>query len=481
MKRLFLSSALGFFAISASAQIDQLMVETKKKEKEKSDKAITDPKASAKASTWMDRAKLYEEMARTPAYSSLDSNASLVAYDSFKKAIELDAAKPGKITKEAQKILTGGPDETGINLWSGLVSQGAQKFQIKKYDEAIKLFNLGLEVNPKDTLAPLYGSYSAMQSQKNPLAAELMEKYITNGGKDASNYTLLAQLYRLEKQNDKALNVLERGIQSLPASKLAFKSEIVNVYLDTQRMDEAKKTLKELTELDPKNAQYALNLGIMSDNEATGYVTDIRKLQDASKKVSAHEKRVKDAEETDKVFADEVKRIGALIAKQPKNADLKRQKAEVEAKMKENKTVIEQEKAELAKAKEEASKIGDPTAKIAELTTKMNTAKEAAKSAYNKALEADPNNYDALFNMGVFFFNEAVEMKKEIDGMDMKEYNARGKEVESKVCGKFKQSQPYFVKARAIKEEEQVVETMKSLDTILKQFEEKKVECVASK
>ncbi|MCU0341139.1 MAG: tetratricopeptide repeat protein [Spirosomaceae bacterium] len=481
MKRLFLSSVFGFVAISASAQIDQLMVETKKKEKEKSDKAINDPKASAKAATWMDRAKLYEEMARTPAYSSLDSSASLVAYQSFKKAIELDAAKPGKITKEAQKILTGGTDDTGVNLWSGLVSQGAQKFQIKKYDEAINLFNLGLEVNPKDTLAPLYGSYSAMQSQKNELAASMMEKYISNGGKDYTNYTLLAQLYRLEKKNDKALDVLNRGIQTLPANKLVFKAEIVNVLLDTQKMDEAKATLKELTELDPKNAQYALNLGIINDNEANNYMADMRKLQDAARKVTAHEKRVKDAEETEKVFMEEIKRIGALIAKQPKNADLKRQKAEVETKMKENKTVIEQEKAELAKAKEEAAQIGDPTAKVAELTTKWNASKEAAKSAYTKALEADPNNYDALFNMGVFYFNEAVEMKKEIDAMDMKDYNARGKEVEGRVCGKFKQSQPYFVKAKAIKEEEQVIETMKSLDTILKQFEEKKTVCVEAK
>ena len=479
MKKLFLLSAFGLFAISASAQVDKLLLEQKKKDKEKNDKAIVDPKASAKSSTWLDRGKLYDEIARL--YTDMDSSAALVAYDAFKKAIEVDAAKPGKVTKEAQKFLTGGTDETGTNLGMALVKQGAEKFQIKKYGDAIKFFNVAQEVNPKDTLAPLYGAYSAMQIQKNDIAATMMESYVDKGGKDASNFSLLAQLYRVEKKNDKALAILEKGIKLLPESKAAFKSEAVNVYLDMQKLPEAKAGLKELIELDKKNAQYALNLGIINDNEASQYTAEIRKLKDSSKKITSVERRVKEAEETDKVFIDEVKRIGGLITKQPKNADLKRQKAEVETKQKENKVALEEAKADLVKAKEEVALLGDVTAKIAEATAKQNEARDGAKDAYNKALAIDPNNYDALYNMGVFYFNEAVEMKAVVDAMDMKDYNAKGKEVEAKVCGKFKQAQPYFMKAKAVKEEEALLETIKSLETILKQFEEKKIVCEATK
>lgn len=479
MKKLFLLSAFGFLAISASAQVDKLLMEQKKKDKEKNDKAITDPKASAKSSTWLDRGKLYDEIARL--YTEMDSSAALVAYDAFKKAIEVDAAKPGKVTKDAQKYLAGGTDDSGTNLGTSLVKQGAEKFQIKKYNDAIKFFNVAQEVNPKDTLAPLYGAYSAMQMQKNDIASTMMESYIDKGGKDAGNFALLAQLYRIEKKNDNALKILDKGMSLLPASKASFKAERVNVLLDMQRLDEAKVGLKELIDLEPKNAQYALNLGILNDNEARQYSDEMRKLKEASKKTGGVERKIKEAEETDKVFAEEVKRIAGLIVKQPKNADLKRQKAEVEAKQKENKVAWEEAKAELVKTKEEIAKLGDPTAKIAELTTKLNTARDAAKDAYVKALAAEPNNYDALFNMGVFYFNDAVEMKGVVDAMDMKDYNAKGKEIEAKVCGKFKQSQPYFVKARAIKEEEQVVETMKQLDTILKQFEEKKIPCEEAK
>ena len=265
MKKLIVTSAFSFFAISAFSQVDKLVLEQKKKEKEKSDKAITDPKAGAKSSTWLDRGKLYDEIARL--YTEMDSSAALVAYESFKKAVEVDAAKPGKVTKEAQKFLTGGTDESGVNLGTSLVKQGAEKFQTKKYDEAIKFFNIAQEVNPKDTLAPLYGAYSAMQSQKNDIAATMMEQYIEKGGKDAGNFALLAQLYRIEKKNDKALAILDKGMEILPASKTSFKAERVNVLLDTQRLEEAKVGLNELIDLDPKNAQYALNLGILNDNE----------------------------------------------------------------------------------------------------------------------------------------------------------------------------------------------------------------------
>ncbi|MEZ4904433.1 MAG: hypothetical protein R2822_23135 [Spirosomataceae bacterium] len=432
MKKLFLLSVFGLFTLSAAAQIDKVMLDQKKKEKEKSDKAITEPKSAGKSSTWLDRGKLYEEIARL--YTEIDSSASMVAYDAFKKAIEVDAAKPGKVTKEAQKYLSGEPGDGGLNLSQALVKQGAEKFQMKNYEEAIKFFNKAQEVNSKDTLAPLYGSYSAMQIQKNGMAAEMMEKYIDNGGKDAGNFALLAQVYRIEKQNDKALAVLDKGMKVLPESKASFKAERVNVLLDTQRLDEAKAGLKELIELEPKNAQYALNLGILYDNEASQYTGEIRKLKDSAKAIAAHEKKLKEAEETDKVFADEVKRIAGMIAKQPKNADLKRQKTDLETKIKENKAAIEAEKEELSKAKTAAAEAGDVTSKIADLTTKQNKARAEAKEAYAKSLSIDGNNYDGLFNMGALYFNEAVEMKSEVDAMDMKEYvMPKGKEIEAKV------------------------------------------------
>lgn len=482
MKKLLFVSLFGLFTLTSIAQgvVDKAMLDQAKKDKEASDKSILDEKKKSKPQTWLDRGKLYDQIGQR--YVSLDSNAAMEAYSSFKKAIELDAAKPTKATKDAQKYLTGGGADEGVNLRASVIQTGAAKFQAKKYVDAIQLFKIAQEIDPKDTLAPLYAGYAALQAQKNDIAAEEMEKYINSGGKDAGNFALLAQLYRQEKKGDKALSVLDRGMVALPMNKNSFKAERVNILLDAGKTEEALAGLKELTELEPNNAQYALNMGILHDNIMTNIGADIRKLSESGRKVTNAENRLKSSEQSAKDFVDELKRIGDGIKKQPKNPDFKRQKADVEARMKENATTIAEGKAEVEKVKAEVATLGDVNAKIAELTIKKAERRELARNAYQLALKADPKNYDALFNLGVFFYNEAVEMKAGVDVMDMKEYETKGKALESKVCGKFKQSQPYFDRAKVIKtDDEPLVQAMLALTNALKQYEEKKIVCEEAK
>jgi tetratricopeptide (TPR) repeat protein len=516
MKKTLLIPVFGLFAVGAFGQsqdvADKAMVDASKKEKETSDKAILDEKKKSKAQTWLDRGKIYEGIGRR--YVQIDSSASLEAYNSFKKAIELDAAKPSKVTKDAQKYLSGGGVDEGVDLKSSLLNNGAQKFQLKKYEEAVKYFKLVEEVSPKDTLAPLYGGYGALQGQSElngklakleaaatkdeamiadlkakakmfgNVAAEQMEMYLTNGGKDPGNFQLLAQLYRQEKMADKAIVVLEKGMVAVPAQRNAFKAERVNALLESGKTDEALAGLTELSTLEPSNAQYSLNTGILHDNAASGFSAEIRKLKDAPKKMTNAERHLKESEETDKVFVDEMKRLTDGIKKQPKNAELKRQKLETEGRQKENKKTIDENKAEVAATKAELDKIGGVEAinkKITELTAKQLERKSLAKSAYLNALKADGNNYDALFNMGVYYYNEAAELKSSVDAMDMKDYNEKGKAVEAKVCGKFKQALPFFTKAKTVKEEEAVADNIKTIDGILKEYENKKIVCEEAK
>ncbi len=514
MKKTLLVSVFGLFAYGAIGQdvLDKALMESSKKEKENSDKAILDEKKKSKPQTWLDRGKTYDIIGQK--YPQIDSSAGLEAYSSFKKAIELDAAKPSKITKDAQKYLTGGGVDEGVNLKASLLNNGAQKFQAKKYEESIKFFTLAEEVAPKDTLAPLYGGYGALQGQSEfngklnklenatskdeaaiahlkekakamaTIAASQMELYIANGGKDPGNFQLLSQLYRQDKLGDKAIAILEKGMVAVPSQKNAFKAERVNVLLESGKTDEALAGLTELSNIDPTNAQYALNTGILHDNAASGYSTEIRKLKDAPKKFINAERHLKESEETDKVFVDEIKRLGDAMKKQPKNAELKRQKGETETRQKDNKKTIDENKAEVAAAKKELDATGGIekiNARVTELTAKQLERKSLAKDSYLRALKADPANYDALFNMGVYYYNEAAEMKATVDIMDMKEYSEKGKAVEAKVCGKFKQALPFFQKAKAVKEEEAVTDNIKTIDGILAQYEGKKIVCEETK
>ncbi|GAB3883697.1 tetratricopeptide repeat protein [Spirosoma agri] len=455
----------------AASTVDAAAMDAVKKDKEKSDKDIADAKSGAKASTWMDRAKTYQSIAAQ--YIRIDSSAATTAYEAFKKVIELDKDKkggPGKLAKEAEEALK------GQALYGAFMQQGVAKFQAKNYPDAMKAMTMAGDINPKDTLAPLYTAIAAQQVKDNATAKTQLEKYIAGGGKDASIYGSLAMLYSTDNEVDKALATLDKGIALAPGNK-DLSNEKINIMLRTNRMDEAINGMKQMIEKDPNNVQNMVNLGIIYDNAATKAKEEVRKLEGETKKGSSAGKQLADAKGLLETYNSEVTRLSGLIKKQPKSAELKRQLADVQKK-------ATDQKAEIAKldasAKEAATSTtsADSEKKLAEFKQKQMEQTNLAKEYYTKALAVEPNNYDANFNLGVYYYNEGAELNKQLADMDVKEYQAKGKEVEGKVCGRFKKALPYFTKAKSVKEEPELTDNLTNLQNILKQYEEKKVVCV---
>lgn len=458
-----------------AAAADALAMDAFKKEKEKSDKDITDAKTSTKASTWMDRAKTYQSIAGQ--YIRMDSAAATTAYDAFKKVMELDKDKkggPGKLAKEAEEALK------GQAMYGAFMQQGVAKFQAKSYAEAIKSMSIAGEINPKDTLAPLYTAIAAQQIKDNATAKSQLEKYISGGGKDAAIYGSLAMLYRSDNEIDKALAALDKGIALAPGNK-DLSNERINIMLTSNRMDEAITGMKQMVEKDPSNVQNLVNLSIVYHNVAEKAKDEIKKLEGETKKGSSTAKQLTDARSIVTAYNGEIIRLSAAIKKQPKNADLKRQLADVQTKLTEQKAEITQLEASAKEAAANASVTADSEKRLTELKAKLSEQKGLEKQYLEKALSVDANNYDANYNMGVYMFNEAVELKQSVDKMDMSEYAKTGKEADGRVCGKFRQALPYFTKAKSIKDEPELAENLTNTQNILKQYEEKKIVCVDSK
>lgn len=447
-----------------------------KKDKEKSDKDITDAKASAKAATWMDRAKTYQNIAATNI--KLDSAAATTSYEAYNKVVELDKDKkggPGRLAKEAQEALK------SPAMYSAFMQQGVAKFQGKNYPDAIKAMIMAGDINPKDTTAPLYTAIAAQQVKDNATAKTQLEKYITAGGKDASIYGSLAMLYRSDKEIDKALAALDKGIALAPNNK-DLTSERVNLMLASNRMDDAVAGMKQLVEKDPNNAQNLVNLAIVYYNAAEKTGDELRKLG-GDAKASGNDVNKKLAVEKDALSAinGEITRLNAAIKKKP-TPELKRQLAEVQKRATDSKASVAQLEAQAKEAASKGAAAAGSEGKITELKQKQTEEYKLAKEYYTKALGIDAANYDANFNLGVLYYNEAVLLKKSVDAMDMAEYNKRGKEVDGQVCGKFKQALPYFQKAKAVKADEaDLNENLTNLQNIVKQYEERKVVCVESK
>jgi tetratricopeptide (TPR) repeat protein len=483
MKKMFFVSALTLASFTAFSQdaVNKAMVDQFRKDKEKSDKDVSDPKNSAKASFWMERAKLYENIAMSG--SEVDSSAAKTALESYKKVVELDLTKkgePGKSSKEAAKALNG---EEGTSLFNAFVKQGAEKYQNKNLNGALEMFQLAQEVNKKDTTAALYGGIAAQQLEKKDDAKAQFSTYLNNGGKDPSVFYGLAQLYRADNDFDKAIETLNKGLEKSPGNK-DLKSEIVNILLASGKEDQAIAELTALTTSDPTNVQNLVNLAILYDNTNSKVTSRIKelnsKLGTGSNKAANAAKNLESEKGKIEVFDGEIKRISALIKKQPKNADLKRQLADVNSKRKEATTAIATLEAE-AKTAAEASANTDKTGlekELADLKEKQANASAKAIESYKKVLELEATNYDALYNLGVFYFNEAVLLKGEVDNMNMTEYQQRGKEVEGRVCGKFKKAKPFFEKAVAAKDESEAKENLATVNSVLEQFAGKGITCV---
>lgn len=86
---------------------------------------------------------------------------------------------------------------------------------------------------------------------------------------------------------------------------------------------------------------------------------------------------------------------------------------------------------------------------------------EKAQDRYKKALEIDPELHMALYNLGVLYFNEGVDLVTEANEV---EDDDKFDEMRDKANEKFKQALPYMEKALEQKPEDQnVLSTLKTL------------------
>lgn len=72
---------------------------------------------------------------------------------------------------------------------------------------------------------------------------------------------------------------------------------------------------------------------------------------------------------------------------------------------------------------------------------------DLALADYRKAVELDPNNFDAQFNLGVYNYNKAADSYTKASKMDLKTYQSSGKKFEAEGKKYFEASVPYFEKA----------------------------------
>jgi tetratricopeptide (TPR) repeat protein len=457
------------------AQADKMLLEATRKSlnetKKKADEAVM-KKDSLKSKTWLTRGEAYLDIANSRD-STLIKTVPMVAnkaYEYFKKAVAMDPASPAKKYLMVVKDKEGKLEVEGQKMYGAFMDAGIAKYQVKNYSEALKDLQMGMDINPKDTTAAMYTGVIGQMAKDDASAAKGYERFIDLGGKDPAMIYALAQIYRNDKNEEKALATIDKGIALNPANK-DLKSEKINMLLGFKRLDSAIKELEASVNGGSKNVQEIVNLAILYDNKAQEMDKEIKGYSSQLSKgnVDALNKKIQAQKEKISAFDDEIKRLSDKVKKEPKTAATsKKQIGEVSTMKDEANGVLTKLNEEAAQQAATATNVGDVSKKLADAKGKQNEAKSTSLKYYNKALELEPNNYDVNFNLGVQNFNEAVIIKGKVDAMDMNTYKTEGKAVEAAATDKFKAALPFFEKAYSIKPDEEVKNNLKSLYQILK-------------
>jgi tetratricopeptide (TPR) repeat protein len=86
---------------------------------------------------------------------------------------------------------------------------------------------------------------------------------------------------------------------------------------------------------------------------------------------------------------------------------------------------------------------------------------EKAIESYKKAIEVDPQYFDANFNLAAFYYNQAADILSEANDMDLKEYQEKGEAIEQEAKQYFEKALPYLETSMNIEpDNEKVLQTL---------------------
>ncbi|MDR2911351.1 MAG: tetratricopeptide repeat protein [Bacteroidales bacterium] len=181
------------------------------------------------------------------------------AYNSYKKAIELDTKKSSERSIKLKLTL----------LTNDLLSQASQAFSDSDFELAQKSFEMIMEINESplikgdnqdyvDTVIIFNAGLAAYNAENFDNAIEYFTEAAEYGYDKGNTYTLIAATYESKKTASdtlKALDVLKEGFEKYPEDNAVLTS-LIQIYLDMKQPEDAMKYLELAISKDPSNPIY---------------------------------------------------------------------------------------------------------------------------------------------------------------------------------------------------------------------------------
>ncbi len=226
------------------------------KAKEFIDLGIKHPKCADYDKAYFVKGQIYQGIFESPlpAYKNLDKNALYVAYDAFKKVIELDVKK--NYTKKLLNQYT--------NLALDFTNQAVKKYNDSDFAGALEDFKKVLEIegsdimkekNIIDTAVIFNAGMAAQKVGKLEEAVSFYKEALKYNYGEAKIYAFLANCFKELKQEEESLKFLHKGYELYPDNEYML-VELINYYLYGGEPEKAEKYLDAAISKDPSNASY---------------------------------------------------------------------------------------------------------------------------------------------------------------------------------------------------------------------------------
>lgn len=228
------------------------------KAKESIDKAVVNEKTLNSPKAWFTKGQIYEGIALSnkPEVKQIDTNAAIVSYDAYSKAISFD--KPnGSFAKDSKERLQ--------NVWVILINSGIKSYQTRNFDKALQFYKAAQEIKPTDTTAFVYASFVTEAKQDITASNTIYEQLAKlNYNSISMHFGLIQYAKEIEKNYDKALTLISKA-RALYPNENVFLTEEFNIYLTQGKSDLAKQKLEEAIQKTPNNSLLYFNLGVLSE------------------------------------------------------------------------------------------------------------------------------------------------------------------------------------------------------------------------
>jgi tetratricopeptide (TPR) repeat protein len=395
MKIKFLMAALlGLITVTAFAQKGELNnanEEYQNYDKFKISWLIAKPHL-LNAKTSIDKASANDKTSNLPLTSALKAAiyASIAVTDSIPATSATEYTTGMEALKKAKELDTKKENTTLIEhantqLAQYLLNKGVGEYQKKNFAEAYKSFDAARQIIPEDTTAILNTSLAAINAQNYPAAITNYNKLVTTNYSGKDRiYTDLPELYLTNKDTAGALKAINEAVTKFPKNTDLRKKEI-EISLRVGQQNDLITKIDAAIKNDPENKSLYYYEGLTYSQIAEAGATELAKLKKAAKAAAPAKPGAKPAP------------IDPRIAK------------------------IEQTRAD-------------------------NFGKAAGM--YKKAIELDPNYFEAVLNLGYVTIAPAIDSYNSTQFInDNKAYDA----AMIKVNAQFDSAKPYLLKAVELK------------------------------